>query len=353
MPDQYSAPAASEAQKNQGLIPDFCDVKTLFILVLLCELLALVLSLAASVHYVFWEYLAFVSMLVQWIALLNAFFLCHLRNWLHRQRLHLTIFYSLAVLLSISLLVGYGSLHVLQHFAVLPASLTVSGQASFLVRICLVSLAVYAVALRFFYIQHQWRVNLQAQSHSRIQALTARIRPHFLFNSMNTIASLIAVSPEHAEKAIVDLSDLFRASLKPGDMNPLQDELALVDSYLRIESLRLGDRLEVIRDIDNTLNNIEIPALILQPLVENAIYHGIEPMVKGGKIRLSALQQGNMLVISIRNPFHEASERHKKGNRIAQDNIKQRLKLIYDQRAAFIVNDTKETYSVVLKIPLD
>jgi two-component system sensor histidine kinase AlgZ len=225
----------------------------------------------------------------------------------------------------------------------------------FILRVMTISAVIYFLLLRYFYIQQQWRLNLAAQSQAEIQALRARIRPHFLFNSMNTIASLIASSPHTAEAAIEDLSDLFRASLSEQNMNTLTAEFELTKSYLAIESLRLGGRLHTEWQIDNSLLDTEVPALCLQPLVENAIYHGIEPIEKGGKITISALQIDNTLILSVSNPLmsQKQSSAFKKGNQMAQDNIRQRLKLVYGTNGKFIINDTKDNYTVTLMIPLD
>jgi two-component system sensor histidine kinase AlgZ len=218
-----------------------------------------------------------------------------------------------------------------------------------------ISAFIYFLLLRYFYIQHQWRLNLEAQSRAEIQALQARIRPHFLFNSMNTIASLITISPETAETAIEDLADLFRASLSEKIISFLRDEVELTKSYLAIESLRLGDRLQIEWQIDQNLLDAEIPSLTIQPLAENAIYHGIEPIEKGGKILISALQIDSKLMLSVSNPLmsENQSSGFKKGNQMAQNNIKQRLKLVYGNKAEFSINDTKGKYTVSLLIPLD
>lgn len=221
-----------------------------------------------------------------------------------------------------------------------------------LVRILLMSAAIYAIVLRFFYIQQQWKLHLRAHSQAEIQALKARIRPHFLFNCMNTIASLITLSPKKAEKAIEDLSDLFRASLLEQTNNTLADELKLTRSYLDIESLRLGDRLKIEWNIEPGLENTEIPTLCLQPLVENAIYHGIEPLEKGGCIAISTIRDGQKLVISVENPAADGKISNHKGNQIAQENIKQRLQLVYGSDAEFNINETKSSYLITLKVPL-
>ena len=339
----------NNTQPAQTLLPDFCDVRNLFAVVLLTEILAIVFALAASSSSSqFWDYLALSSFLMLWIALLNAAALCLLRNWLHKQKQNICLLISFCLMMSISLLV---TLLLNTAFEFNDDTL----DTLFLLRVMTISGVIYFLLLRYFYIQQQWRLNLAAQSHAEIQALRARIRPHFLFNSMNTIASLIAISPETAEKAIEDLSDLFRASLSEQNMSCLSDEIELTKSYIAIESLRLGDRLQTEWQIDDNLLNIEVPSLCLQPLAENAIYHGIEPIEKGGKIHISALQIDNKLILSVSNPLmsEKQSSAFKKGNHMAQDNIRQRLKLVYGNKGKFIINDTKENYTVSLLIPLD
>jgi len=223
----------------------------------------------------------------------------------------------------------------------------------FLLRTAIMSAVIYAVLLRYFFIQQQWKKILQTSATAEIQALRARIRPHFLFNSMNTIASLISFQPEKAEKAVEDLSDLFRASLIETNENTLDDELSLINSYLDIETLRLGDRLNLRWNIDKNAKDTEIPSLILQPLVENAIYHGIEPLPEGGEIAISAILTDGYLTISVQNPVTALTRnRQHKGNEMAQDNIRQRLQLEYGGLATFTSNETKEEYLVTLKIPV-
>jgi len=333
---------------NACLLPNFCEIRNLFIAILFTEMLAIIFAMASSsAREQFWDYLAISSLLMLWITLLNVACLCALRSWLHQQK-HCMVF-SFALMMSISLLVSLlaGQAKELIYFS--------DEDHLFLIRVMTISAVIYFLLLRYFYIQHQWRINLQAQSRAEIQALQARIRPHFLFNSMNTIASLIAISPETAETAIEDLSDLFRASLNEQTMNRLSDEIELTKSYLAIETLRLGKRLQIEWQIDQKLLDIEVPSLSIQPLAENAVYHGIEPIAEGGKILISALQIGNKLQLSVSNPLvpENKSQTSKQGNQMAQENIRQRLKLVYGNKGGFTINDTKESYTVSLLIPLD
>ena len=338
------------------LLPNFCDVRNIFVVVLLTEALAMVFAMAAtSSIQQFWDYLAMSSILMLWIALLDAAALCQLRPWLHKQKENHCLIFTYCLLMSISLLVSLLASIADSHFFITSDFDDNSLGALFMLRVMTISAVIYFFLLRYFFIQHQWRINLAAQSRAEIQALRARIRPHFLFNSMNTIASLIGISPAKAEHAIEDLSDLFRASLSEDNMSCLGDEIELTKSYLAIESLRLGDRLQIEWQIDQNLLNTDIPALSIQPLAENAIYHGIEPIEKGGKIRISALQIDSKLKLSVSNPImpEKKSSVLKRGNQMAQDNIRQRLNLVYGNKGGFTINDTKDNYTVSLLIPLD
>ena len=344
---------SSEADRlDTGLLPDFCDVRVIFMLVLIVQLLAIVLSMAIpSTREDFWDYLAFISMMMQWIALLNAAVLCISRRFLNRLSIPLTLVISYAVMMAVTLIFALG-LVSLNIWMRLDAQTSPLGEY-FLLRILVMAAAIYAVVLRYFYIQQQWKLNLQAQSRAEIQALKARIRPHFLFNSMNTIASLISFKPDKAEKAIEDLADLFRASLKEQNIHTLKDELDITRSYLDIEKLRLGERLQIEWQVDKSLIDEEIPALSLQPLAENAIYHGIEPLPDGGNIRISAQRDGEHLKLEVSNPSSEsAGSTHSSGNQMAQNNIKQRLRLAYGNDARFNINATKQDYTVTLEIPV-
>lgn len=336
---------------NRGFIPNFCEVASVFMLVLLIELLAVLLALAPSDRAGFWDRLALISFFAQWLALINASLLCLLRNWLNNQSVLICSSISFSLMWLITGL--FSSLVIYFNGFIGLQSLDNHQEAIyFIIRNLAISGIIYAVMLRYFYVQHQWRSNLQAQSLAQIQALKARIRPHFLFNSMNTIASLVRIDAAKAEKAIEDLSDLFRASLQEENSHTLKDELELVSSYVDIEYLRLDDRLSVDWQLDEKAMEIEVPALCLQPLVENAIYHGIEPSAGGGQIKISAQLENNRLCLSVSNPVSEqnAMSLHK-GNHMAQANIKSRLSLMYGDEAEFTITNSPSLYTVSIGIP--
>ena len=194
---------------------------------------------------------------------------------------------------------------------------------------------------------------MRAEARARIHALQARINPHFLFNSMNTIAALTRSDPAVAETAIEDLSDLFRASLNnTHEQSTLGDELTLARRYLNIESLRLGERLFVTWDMQAVPMDIRLPPLVLQPLLENAIYHGVEPLPEGGTIEVTGRYQNEQLEITISNPTrHVKPDTPGGGNRIAQENIRQRLKIAFGDKAGLDVTEADDRYQISIRLP--
>ena len=208
--------------------------------------------------------------------------------------------------------------------------------------------------MRYLYVSSEWRRSIVLEAQARISALQALIRPHFLFNSMNTIASLTRTDPRQAEEAVEDLSDLMRANLgSTGNRTTLKEELEVAAIYQRIEKLRLGDRLRVRWDVDDLPMRALIPRLTIQPLLENAIYHGIELLPDGGDVVVTGNRDGKQLVITVSNPVASDNERAKGGNKMAMSNIRQRFELAYDRGASVDVDDAVESYTVTLRFPYD
>ena len=188
---------------------------------------------------------------------------------------------------------------------------------------------------------------------SRYQALQSRIRPHFLFNCMNTIASLTRKAPALAEEAIEDLADLLRASLmEPAELYKIADEWKLCEHYLRIEKHRLGDRLQVKWNIESLPDDALIPPLSLQPLLENTIYHGIERLTEGGTINISGEFKDNKLHLVFSNPVPAVDiEDTHKGNKYAQENIRQRLITVFGADSNLQLENKDGRYTVKLTLP--
>ena len=212
-------------------------------------------------------------------------------------------------------------------------------------------LAAAASMLLLGYFELRARAFSPAQTEARLAALNARIRPHFLFNSLNAVLSLIRARPQQAEAALEALSDLFRAAMRdPGELVSLADEIALGKQYLELEKLRLGERLAVDWQIGAISTNQPIPPLMLQPLLENAVYHGIEPAPEGGVVRIAVDQRGDELRIAIANPTVAAGQ-HANGNQIAVANIRERLALYYDLEARLEIDAGEKNYEVRIILP--
>ncbi len=212
-------------------------------------------------------------------------------------------------------------------------------------------LAAAASMLLLGYFELRARAFSPAQTEARLAALNARIRPHFLFNSLNAVLSLIRARPQQAEAALEALSDLFRAAMRdPGELVSLADEIALGRQYLELEKLRLGERLAVDWQIGAVSMSQPIPPLMLQPLLENAVYHGIEPAPEGGVVRIAIDQRGDELRIAIANPTVDEG-RHAAGNQMAVANIRERLALYYDLEARLEIDAGENNYEVRIILP--
>lgn len=187
---------------------------------------------------------------------------------------------------------------------------------------------------------------------ARLQALQSRIRPHFLFNSLNAVLSLIRKEPRQAERALEDLADLFRVFMAENrELSPLASEVALARQYLSIESLRLGERLRVDWHTERMPPDALIPPLTLQPLLENAVYHGIEPSIRPGQISINIFQVRDELHIDIRNPYYKEGGGHHAGNKMAMGNIRERLALHFDAEASLKTTVGNDYYQVHLSLP--
>ncbi len=190
-----------------------------------------------------------------------------------------------------------------------------------------------AAGVLLLYFALRARAFSPALTEARLQALTARIRPHFLFNSLNAVLSLIRAEPRRAEAALEELAELFRALMREHrDLLPLADEIALCRQYLNLEKLRLGERLLVEWEIVDVPLDLRVPPLMLQPLLENAVYHGIEPSAESGVVRIRFARSGNELHIDLVNPC-AGREHAQGGSQMALKNIRERLALYYDLEA--------------------
>ena len=322
-------PTPQSREPTQLYLPNFCSPSAVLIIVVICELTALLLALARNDAALgFWSDLGLTSMFLLWIALCGAGLLCVLRAYLSRKSVAVSAAIVLSITVALVTLVSIGGNYI-ESSAFFP-----DHRWTFLARNAGITFVVTALALRYFFVTHEWRHNVELQAKARVHALQARIRPHFLFNSMNTIAALTRSNPARAEEAVQDLADLFRANLneKRNEIS-LAEEIDVARTYQRMEQLRLGDR------------------LTLQPLLENAIYHGIEPRKDGGVVTVTGEFNKGMVTIVVRNPVPPANLTVRDGNRLALANIKERLDLMYGERATVKAGRFDDEYIVTLRFP--
>jgi len=318
------------------------------------EVLALVFSLtsASPTYLASFIKLGLTSLFMQWVVLSSILAICLLSNRLNKLSVtHLTIAVTALV---VTFTIGASILTIMadSHQKV---GIIHFWDTPFIFRNSFIATVLSLMALHYFYIQNERSEHVKADSGAKYDALQSRMRPHFLFNSLNTIAQLIQVDQDKAEDALLDLADIFRTTLDTRNRISLGEELDVTLRYLRMEGLRLGKRrLNIVWDMDrNTLPfNMEIPPLLLQPLVENAIYHGIQPSKDGGTLGISLYDAGSRLDVVVTNPVPpEGTTGHSKGNHIAQENLKNRLKLAYGDQANLKITKTEHQYRVSFSIP--
>lgn len=339
-------------------LPDLCAPVAVLGVVLVAELVAIALALARESHWVsFFSDLGRTSFVLQWLSLTSAAVLCGARPFAARMTLQQGTLLAFGVVMLNILLVSE-AIYWIGYFVapdVAADGWLPSDQAFFAARNLAIGGIATGVLLRYFYVSDQWQRNVRREAESRFHALQARIRPHFLFNSMNTIASLTRSNPLAAEQAVEDLADLFRASLADSRQRiPLSEELEIARLYERMEKQRLGERLTVRWQLDPLPSDAMIPSLTIQPLLENAIYHGVERLPDPGIVELDGRREGDMLHITIGNPLPAndvPGQVGHMGNGMALDNIRERLALAFGSAARLDVEAGRERFRVTLSFP--
>jgi len=213
------------------------------------------------------------------------------------------------------------------------------------------ALAAIAALLLLAYLRLLTRAYSPALAEARLQALQSRIRPHFLFNSLNAVLSLIRRDPRRAERALEDLAELFRALMQDNrQFVPLADEIALLERYASLEQLRLGDRLKVDWTLQDAPRDALMPPMVLQPILENAVYHGVEPGTGEGRIGVTIERRGARVLARIDNPYIE-EHAQRAGNRMALENIRERLQLFFDAEARIERRVVGDRHVVEIEMP--
>ncbi len=331
---------------QESFLPDFCSVQVLLFLVLSVELAILAMTLVSNgLVGDFWLQLGLLSFYSQWLLLSMVALLCALRNS-YRHRLGV-LGQSLMVLIFATLL------SLLLSMAILETIPITQNHLGFMLRNSAVVIIFTGLLLRHLYAHYQQRQQAALAARAQFQALQARIRPHFLFNSMNTLASLARSQPTRVEDTVLNLAELFRAALaKEDQLSSLGEEIALARQYLEIEALRLAERLEVDWTLEENLPlSMPLPHLTLQPLLENAVYHGIEPLTQGGKLQIKGWRQKDRLFLELNNPLPVQPSGKGKGFGIAMENVRARLQSLFGDQALLELERTDDLCRVRLELP--
>ena len=325
--------------KHPGELPNFCHLGVNLRIALTVEA-ALAMSVIARVSNViaFRDEFIALSALAQPALLLSLLTLCGVGRWLRARPYPLGVALTLLITLAIPLLLVNWMDTLLPDLVWLP----LWGVSGFV-------LLLGAGLLTYFNLRA--RALSPAISEARLQALQARIRPHFLFNSLNAVLSLVRSDPRHAERALEDLAELFRALMSDArQLVALEDEIRLTRAYLELEQLRLGDRLRVLWHIEKMPGDALIPPLLIQPLAENAVYYGIEPEREPGEISINIYRSQDQVHVVVKNPLSPDPSHHK-GNGIALDNIRERLLLHFDLDATLKAEPLGAVYQVHISFP--
>ena len=324
------------------------QARVLIWVVLAGEGVAVVLALAPRSEGDGWIHFALTSMAIQWISLLTLGGLYLLRKPLNPLRPQYVAYVALGLLLVCTWLVTGLAWLLLRDLW----SMTQGGWQSLLLRLSGIAFTVGLLGLAAFL--NHWRARQLAvrAMQSELEALQARIRPHFLFNTLNTGAALVHERPADAEQLLLDLADLFRAALAGPREISLEDELALTRRYLEIESLRFGKRLHVEWQLPDTIPDVATPTLSLQPLVENAIRHGVEPSAEGGTIAISVKSEQGNVRVSVRNPLPADLTRSTTGHQVGLSSVRARIEALTQGRGRVETSIADGTYTANIVLPL-
>jgi len=342
------------SQVSRGVYPpSFCDWRLALGIMALTQLSVLLIGLGRY-QGISWQWLSITSTYGQTLALTCTAVVCSANAWLKHLSTRDAWLGCWVIALLTTIAVSYVCAVIGTVLGFGP------GQAylpAFMLKSTLAVALVFMALLKYLNMRSQWQAELVEQADARVQALQARIRPHFLFNSLNTIASLIAEEPGNAERATEDLAELFRGSMRRADtMIRLADELELGRRFLDMEQRRLGERLQLEWEVEELPGAAMVLPLILQPLLENAVIHGVQPREEGGLVRVYGRGESENIVITISNPVAAGVDdihKNESGHGMALNNIRKRLQLAFGDRASLLTNQDKEQFFSVLTMPND
>ncbi|AMM25504.1 sensor histidine kinase [Variovorax sp. PAMC 28711] len=346
-PHRAGAPAPVKPRASRKAVPalfDACQIGVVLRTVLFVEAVVAIATLFAASTAVDWLTLAATitggALPATLLWLVAA---CGLKRMLGRMRREAQ-FATGALLGAVAALYGCGLLRLTGVLGAAPWVASALAGAMF------AAIVMAALVLRA-------RGRTPAATTARLEELQARIRPHFLFNTLNSAIALVRDEPAKAEAMLEDLSELFRQALaEPNESVTLADEIALAERYLAIEQVRFEDRLRIRWDLDPDASHARLPPLLLQPLVENAVKHGVEPSPEGARLRIRTERRGGMVVIEVTNslpPLRWADQPLPRGHGIALDNVRDRLRLMHDMQAQFSAGIDQDHYRVRIVIPAE
>jgi len=341
------------AQEPVEFLPDFCTGARVLRVLMVCEAVAVVLALGGSLTNELGTRFLLLSIYLQWIGVCSAASLCLIRSYAGHMSARGIVALAYLTLLAVTFAITEITF-VAGRYTGFGLLLEDASHLGFIARSLGICAVVAALSLRYFWLRSAWQHRAESEMRARLEALQARIEPHFLFNTLNSVAALIAIRPAQAEHALEDLAALLRARLSSDvpATTTLDEEMLLIQAYVRIEQLRLGERLNMEIRIEDGARGCRLPTLSLQPLVENAIGHGVARLSEGGTVALTADVVDGRLVITVTNPLAARSPAVP-GNRQALANIRHRLGLRYGDAATLSITQDSERFIVEMQLPID
>lgn len=350
--DEGAAAVTEEAE----FLPNFCSGWIVFNVIVIAEMLAIVITVVIP-RYIISPYLLqnllLISIFVQWVALSGTAVLCLTRRYLNRLPGLQALAAAYVLLLATTWAITEATLWLLWVSGQTPSPRP-EWASHLLIATIIIAAFVYALLLRYFVAKHELMQRTLSEERTRIQAMLSRIRPHFVYSSMNIIASLIRSEPAKAESAIEDIADVFRMMLSQKEMLvPIRNEIELAHKYLALEALRLDNRLVVNWDVGKFARRAVMPVLTLQPLLENAIRHGVEPNPNGGVITVRLWEHENSIYIKIVNPIHRTKANGKEeAYSMTLADIRLRLRNYYGDAARLDFGREGGEFVVTLILPI-
>jgi two-component system, LytTR family, sensor histidine kinase AlgZ len=334
-------------------LPNFCSGWAILNVAIVAEMLAFIIALVTRrLSFNLLQDLLIISLFVQWIALASAAALCLTRKHLNRLPPLRALGMAYLLLLCTTFVVSEVAIWVLWAAGTIH-TLRPEWYGYFHIQNLSVSAIVNALALRYFLAKHRLKQRTLSEAQAKIEALQSRIRPHFVFNSLNIIASLTRSAPDKAETSIEDMADLFRMMLSHNEtLVPVKNDIEVAKKYLGLESLRLDNRLTVSWDIGKFPRKAVMPVLTLQPLLENAIQHGIEPLPSGGNIDIRLWEEEDHIHIRLVNPIpQKTSKRTETTHNMSLENIRSRFLVHYGEAAKLQTGEENGQFVVNVVLP--